>query len=295
MIYEMNQGSKKLFSSSFRSLLVKKINDVQILKSVIEERKKFFKRNWNLEIARLGNFNNYQIKLLAEASVLIELYGHIRFDIKSDNWLSESRKSVTELYPDGTELQSWSELSYDEILEFKKKQKGIANFMTEFEFAVPPTALIADESGEIVERLDDVSNLDIDIRVGKVRLSLPRQLNQKFVIDLFELIGDFNQWAIPPDLKVTSSKKPTLYAFYTKVLKELLPFIESNVILETDKSPSNTRFLAGLVFASINQLIERSVYENPVSRRTKYKKGRGTSTIDYYSYVAKTIRNYSTR
>lgn len=292
MIHELTQGSKKLFSTFFRSLLVKSPDDIQMPKAVIEERKAFFKKNWELEVNRLGKFTSYQITLLAEASLIVELYGHIRFNIKSDNWQDQTGQfgGVVDQYD--FEVEVYKTLSFDEAQDYRSKQQGILKFMEEFEWAIPPAALITDEkTGELIEYLKDISDLEIDIKIGKARLALPRHLNQAFVGRLYEMLGDFNLNAVPSDIKESSGKKPAVYTFYSKVLAELLPFTEA-MIIKDDKSASNARFIAGLVFVSLNHMMDRTVYENP---RAKYKKGRKQLTIDYYSFLAKTIRNYSVR
>lgn len=292
MIHKLTQESKKLFSSFFRSLLVKSIEDIQMSKAAIAKRKAFFKTNLELEVDRLGNFTNYQLRLLAEASLIVELYGHIRFNIKSDNWQGQTAQYGGVIDEYDLEVQVFKKLSFEEVQDYKNKQQGILNFMEEFEFAAPPAALITDKkTGELVEYLRDISDLKIDIKVGKVHLVLPKHLNQAFVASLYEMLGDFNLNSVPSDLNVSSGKKPATYAFYSNVLVELLPFIEE-IIIGSGKSASNARFIAGLVFVSLNQVMDRSVYEDP---RAKYKKGRKQLTIDYYSYLAKTIRNFGAR
>lgn len=291
-MYTLNPKSKKLLNSFFRTILIKSLDEFQLPMSVVNERIEFFKKQWALESERLGKSKADKIELLAEASLIVEWYGHLRFGIESTTWEGQVAEYGGIVGVSETEDIVFKQLSYEELREYKDKQEGISNFMQEFEFAVPPPAMIKDEkTGEYVEYLRDISDLEIEIKVGKIRFGLPKQLNQQLVTHLFEMLGDFSLYAIPRELNVKVGKKPSLYAFFSKTLMELLPFIEL-VILEDDKSPSNSRFISGTVFVSFNQMVARDDYEHP---RSKYKKGRGTSTIDYYSYVAKTIRNYSTR
>lgn len=292
VMHEITQGSKKLFSNFFRSILIEPISGIKVSKSAFDERTEFFRKNLALETTRLGEFTNYHIKLLAEASLLIEMYGHLRFDIKSEIWKGEVSEYGGVFHKSGVQTEVLKELSFQEAQEFKAKQQGIYKFLTEFESAVSPHRVLIDpELGELDQPQRDVSELEVDIKVGKLRLTLPKQLNQQFVTRLFEMLEEFHLFAIPPDLKLNTGKKPAIHLFYRKVLAELLPFIET-VIIESDRSLSNTRFIAGLVFASFNQMIDRSDYEQP---RGKYKKGRNNLTIDYYSFLAKSIRNYSIR
>jgi len=298
MYYSINEPHRNILQSYFKQLLVVRLDEYNIPKSLIEQREEFFRNEFALEASRLGELDRHFATLLAITSAIAQNFGKKYFDVKSNHsssitTTSESAQGVDDEI--GGDILEYKRLTFEEFKTIQKTEKAISKFMYEFEGFGDSSITIDANGNEFRPSFAHVPNLSITIKIDKLTIPLPKSLNEFLIADLIQHFGTLYSDSINSFASDKSKRRSPQQSFFKNVIGKLFPFIDHVGYGENSQLTisGKHRFIAGLVFVSMGLIMERSVYYNP--NRERYKKGRGDSEADYYSFLTKQIRNYSER
>lgn len=286
-------------------------SEFEIPQNEVTARANFFKEELMKEGSKFHDLAIDFPVILSISSLIIENFGYQYFNLPGIN---KSPLIIDDMdaEPSVYEERGYAKLKYlngHGLINLKRPDKQLLDFLDKIDLFSSGIGVVT--NNEVIEpyTVRQVIRKNVRIKVDNLSIELPKSLNKAFFSQLRDLLEQYCFEALDLIPSEKAKKRPPLQKFIKLSINELMPLIkDAGFAVSSAATSGNQRFIAGLVFVQMKLLRNRTDYlakpykkSKPESSKNKSvkrfidKKRKTLKPSNYYSYLTKTVWNYTER